>query len=219
MILRGYCTYLHDPPMGPIARKKQMYYRENPDAWAAETQDDMLWLTEEETLSLLPGKHRVGSTLHVPLPIQQRFYSTIGIEYMEGSVNALPTTDSLMTIRVKQVNSREIHLILRGSAQMGVPFAQHDRNGARSRGCELTLAGELTIDRTSNRYSRFDLVGIGRAWGNKMDSTRKAIRIAEYPWAYGIACELITTRNPVDLIPPYNLVHYGSGLSYFGKSR
>ena len=34
----------------------------------------------------------------VPEEIQRRFFSTIGIDYMEGSVNALPLRESTMSI-------------------------------------------------------------------------------------------------------------------------
>ena len=217
MIVRSYCTYLYQAKSGQIDRRKTFYYKENPDAWAAETQNDTLWLTLEEHLSLRPKEASVGATVEVPKDIQHRIFSTIGIDYMEGSVNALPTTKSSMTITVQKVTPDKIHLSLTGKGQMGVPFEEHKRDEARSRGCELTLSGKLTIDRKPGLYERFDLVGIGKAWGNKMNYTKRAIRIAEYPWMYGIACELVQSRKPVDLIPPYNLMHYGSGIPYFAK--
>ena len=49
-----------------------------------------------------------------------------------------------------------------------------------------------------------------------MSYTKRAIRIAESPWRYGIFCELVTEREPRDLVPPYNLLHYGGGMKYFG---
>ena len=48
-----------------------------------------------------------------------------------------------------------------------------------------------------------------------MNYTKRAIRIGEYPWRYGIACELVTGTEPYDRVPPYNLLHYGSGMEYF----
>ena len=57
------------------------------------------------------------------------------------------------------------------------------------------------------------------AWGNKMDYVRREITLDDYPWSYGIACELVAGRSPIDLIPPYNLLHYGSAGPYFAKGK
>ncbi|MFP6882298.1 MAG: hypothetical protein VCA34_15190 [Roseibacillus sp.] len=217
LILRGYCTYLEEPEKGKIRRKKQMYYRENPDAWAAETQNDMLWLTRTEWMSLVPQDVQAGQTVEVSPTIRQRFFSTIGIDYMEGSVNALPTRESTLTIKIEEANEAQVRMSLTGYGQMGVPFPEHDKTKERSRGCEICVTGNLLLDRKSGSFTRFDVVGIGKAWGNKMNYIKRAIRIEEYPWIYGITCELVPTRKPVDLIPPYNLVHYGSGIPYFAK--
>jgi hypothetical protein len=217
LILRGYCTYLQQDDAGPIERKRRLYYQENPDAWAAETQSDTLWLTKEEWSSLLPSTTKKGTILQVARPICERFYGSIGIDYMEGSVNALPLTKGSMIIEIGEVTKTDLTLELKGSGQMGIPFEDHRRNSPDSRGCTLQVTGKLTIDRQSGTFTRFDILGTGTAWGNKMNYTKRAIHIEDYPWRYGIACELVTTRKPVDLLPPYNLVHYGNGIPYFNK--
>ena len=51
----------------------------NPDRWPAETQSDLLWLTESEGKSLIPANARVGDRSEVAQPIQKRFCSTIGL--------------------------------------------------------------------------------------------------------------------------------------------
>ena len=193
------------------------YYKENPNAWAAATQSDMLWLTEAEWRLLIPEKPGPGKEFAVPAEIQRRFFSTLGIDYMEGSVNALPVRSSEMQITIAEVNDRHITMSLTGEARMGVAFANHEKTGNRSRGCGLRIIGNLEFDRKKNTFTRFDLAGVGTAWGNKMNYTKRAIRIEEYPWTYGIACVLVTGDAPIDRIPPYNLLHYGSGLSYFPK--
>ena len=87
----------------------------------------------------------------------------------------------------------------------------------------------MTLPRRSSRGMPRPAIWLARAFaaritaivmdvlpnGNMIIKGRREIRIDEYPWSYGIAAELVTTRQPVDLIPPYNLVHYGSGIPYF----
>ena len=89
LIVRGYCTYMRHDEKNQIVRSREYYYKENPDRWLAETQSDLLWLTGPERKSLIPANPRPGDRHEVARPIQKRFYSTIGIDYMEGSVNSL----------------------------------------------------------------------------------------------------------------------------------
>jgi hypothetical protein len=214
MIVRGYCTYLRDYD-GRIDRASQFYYLENPDRWMAETQSDLLWLTRSERESLIPADPEVGQRRDVAEAIQRRFYSTIGIDYMEGSVTSLPVRESTMTLTVEAADDEAIVLRLDGYAHLGKPFDETLRTEANSRGCELRASGRLRYDRTKNAIERFDVVGVGRGWGNKMDYVDREIRIRDYPWLYGIAWELVTGEAPQDRIPPYNLLHYNSTGPYF----
>jgi hypothetical protein len=208
---------MHAGDDGKIDRTKRFYYKENPDAWAAETQSDMLWLTEAEWKSMIPADPKVGDQIEVPAPIQQRFYSTIGIDYMEGSVNSLAPRDTEMTLTVERVTPDLVAMRLDGYGRMGKEFAADSREKANTRGCELRVLGVVNYNRKVEKIVRFDVVGVGKAWGNKMDYIRREIRGEDYPWMYGIACELVTGHSPIDRIPPYNLLHYGSAGPYFAK--
>jgi hypothetical protein len=215
LILRGYCTYLRRDEAGRIGRSTEFYYKENPDRWAAETQSDLIWLTADEWRSLLPEDPRAGQQIAVGAAIQRRFFATLAIDYMEGSVNSLSPRDTAMTLTVQQVADDRLALRLDGSGRMGVDFEEHERTAPRSRGCQIRLLGFLLFDRNQNRFEQFDVVGIGEAWGNKMDYVQREVRLESYPWLYGIACELVRDRGPCDLIPPYNLLHYNSAGPYF----
>ncbi|MEM7015209.1 MAG: hypothetical protein AAF585_27445, partial [Verrucomicrobiota bacterium] len=215
LIIRGYCAYMKQDDEGKPQRAEQFYYKENPDAWTAETQSDMLWLAEEEWRSLLPNRSD-DSEFEAPPEIQRRLFSTLGIDYMEGSVNALPVRESELTFKPIGENDGGIRALkIEGRAKMGMPLTDQSESKARSRGCEITVFGELRYDVKDWKIVAFNLVGLGEAWGNKMNYTKRAIRIEERPWRYGIACELVTGDSPADLVPPYNLLHYGGGMKYF----
>lgn len=211
LVVRGYCTYLKTDKNGKAQRAKRLYYQQNPDAWAAETQNDMLWLTETEWRSLIPKGSVVGTEITVPKEVQRRFYCTIGIDYMEGSVNALPLRESTMTITLDKPGL----LRITGYGKMGEAYTDQSVKNPRTRGCELKVNGFIHYDPEQNKITAFDLVGIGEAWGNKMDYTRREIGIPGPRWKYGIACELVTGTSPTDLITPYNMLHYGSKMKYF----
>jgi hypothetical protein len=219
LIIRGYCTYLRLDEKQRAVRSSEYYYKENPDRWKAETQSDLLWLTETEWKSLIPTNAKTGARHEVAQPIQKRFYSTIGIDYMEGSVSALPARKTTMSLTVAQVNDQTIVLRLEGHAHLGKEFDLQLRSEAKSRGCELRILGTVDYSLKKQAITRFDVVGIGRAWGNQMDYTHREVRLEHYPWRYGIACELVTGDAPQDLIPPYNLLHYNPTGPYFETSK
>lgn len=217
LVVRAYCTYLQPGEGGRPERSKVYYYKQNPDRWAVETQSDMLWLTESEKKSLQPENPQPGDSLQVTPAIQRRFFGTVGIDFMEGSVNSLPVRESTMSIRVEKVDSDGVWLRLEGYGRMGKPLDEQSKDKSRTRGCELRILGKLHYD-SKGAFDRFDIIGLGSAWGNKMNYTRREMSIAGYPWMYGIACELVVGDSPIDRIPPYNLVHYnGSGEPYFPK--
>lgn len=218
LIIRGYCSYLKREAGGRLVRSQEFYYRQNPDRWPVETQSDYFWLREQEWKSLVPQHPKAGDTIEVAAPIQKRFYGTMAIDTMEGSVNALAPREMSMTLGVDKVSDDRIHLRLDGSARLGREFGEDSRQGKNTRGSVVRLLGFLEVDRKTGAFDRFDLVGVGRAWGNKMDYVGREIQLEEYPWHYGITCELVKTRTPLDVIPPYNLLHYGGAIQpYFDK--
>jgi len=219
LIIRGFCSYLAHNDDGRIIRPTQYYYRENPDRWETETQSDILWLTEPEWKSLVPEKLHVGARIEVARVIQQRFFSTIGIDYMEGSVNSLPTRQSRLELTVTDVSDDVLKMRLDGYARLGRELDAETRGKPNTRGCEARVLGQIEYDRKRGTFTQFNIVGIGEAWGNKMEYIQREIRLDDYPWTYGIACELVTTRTPMDLIPPYNLLHYNSSGPYFAEQR
>jgi hypothetical protein len=218
LIIRGYCTFLRRDDKGRVVRAAEYYYKENPDRWLAETQSDLLWLTESEWKSAIPADPRPGDRREVAQAIQKRFYSTIAIEYMDGSVNSLPTRKNTMTLTVERVDDGKIVQRLDGYAHLGKERDDKLRSKPHTRGCEVRVLGYVHYDRKKKAIVRFDLVGVGQAWGNKMDYIGREIRLGQYPWMYGIACELVTGDTPQDRIPPYNLLHYNSTGPYFGKN-
>jgi hypothetical protein len=217
LIVRGYCTYLRHDEKDRFVRSNEYYYKQNPDRWMVETQSDLLWLTESEWKSLIPTSPKPGDRSEVAAVIQKRFYCTIGIDFMEGSVNSLPARELTMTLTVKQVDDAVVLLRLDGYAHLGKEFDEKLRSEPNSRGCEVRVLGEVQYDRKKQAIARFDVVGVGRAWGNKMNYVNREVRLDRYPWMYGIAWELVTGDAPQDRIPPYNLLHYNSAGPYFGN--
>ena len=132
---------------------------------------------------------------------------------MEGSVSALPTRKSTMSLTVEKLTDESLVLRLDGYAHLGREFDVELEDGPKSRGCELRIRGSVHVDRKKQAITQVDIVGVGRAWGRRTNE----IRLDQYPWMYGIAVELVTGDTPQDLIPPYNLLHYNPTGPYFGR--
>jgi hypothetical protein len=217
LIIRGHCTYMRSDAQdaGRTVRSREFYYKENPDRWAAETQSDMLWLTRAEWQSLVPDDPKPGDRADVAAAIQRRLLGTIAIDYMEGSVNSLRARETAMTLTVEGVTPEAIRMRLDGYGKLGKELDEGLRKAPNSRGCEVRLLGFLSYDRRKAAIDRFDVVGLGEAWGNKMEYVQREIRLEAYPWRYGISCELVRGDSPIDSIPPYNMLHYGGREPYF----
>src|SRR5262245_30470770 len=136
---------------------------------------------------------------------------------MEGSVNSLPARKTTLSLTVEKVDDQALVLRLDGHGHLGKEFDLKLRGEPNSRGCELRVRGTLHYDRKKRAITRFDVVGVGQSWGNKMEYTHREIRLGQYPWMYGIACELVPGDTPQDRIPPYNLLHYNSTGPYFDR--
>jgi hypothetical protein len=216
LILRGYCSYMKRDEAGRAERAREWYYRQNPDRWPVETQSDLLWLTEAEWRSLVPADPKEGDRLEVAPPVRKRFFGTLAIDYMEGSVNSLAVRESAMTLAVERATAETLRMRIDGYGKLGREIDDRLRSEKNSRGSEVRILGTVEVDRRAGRIVRFDAVGLGEAWGNKMEYVSREIRLDRYPWAYGIAVELVATRTPADLIPPYNMLHYGGATApYF----
>jgi hypothetical protein len=174
LILPGHCTYLRHDDKKTLVRSTEFYYKQNPDRWKVETQSDLLWLTESESKSLIPANLKPGDRQEVAGPIQKRFYSTIGIDYMEGSVSALPTRKFTMSLAVDKVDDDVLVLRLEGHAHLGNEFDGKPGTEAKGRGSELRLLGAVHYDRGKLAMTRFDAVGVGRAWGRLRPVRRSA---------------------------------------------
>jgi hypothetical protein len=217
LILKGYCAYVRRDDDGRLQRSTEWYYKENPDRWAAETQNDFLWMTEAEWKALVPADPKAGDRADVPAPLQKRFFGTLAIDYMEGSVNSLAVRESTMTLTVEKASAEAVELRLDGYGKLGRGLDEAARQEKNSRGGEARVLGRLRYDRSKKAFDRFDVVGAGEAWGNKMEYVRREVRLDRYPWLYGIAFELVKGDRAEDRIPPYNMLHYGGATQpYFG---
>jgi hypothetical protein len=190
------------------------------------THVDKLWLTEAEWRSLIPASPEPGDEHPLPPAAHERlvrFYASDLAHRSSGE--KVRAADLKLT--VESVSEAAIALRLEGMAQTGKAFEAMPEGieapGApRPIGAEFRFSGSLRYDRKLDAFDRFDIVALGEGWGGgrRQAATTNFYRGGEHRrWPMGIAFQLLTTRRPIDRIPPQNANPYRCGNTYFQTGR
>jgi len=190
------------------------------------THIDKLWLTEAEWRSLIPPDPKPGRVHPVPPAILERlarFYATDMAHRSTGDrVRAAE-----LELRVESASETGVTLRLEGRTRTGCAFEAPPPDAESSEtpglcGAELDFLGYLHYDRKKDAFDRFDIVALGEGWGGNRHqaATTNYYRGGEHRrWPMGIAFQLLTTRRPIDRIPPQNANPYRCGEAYWKAAK
>jgi hypothetical protein len=175
------------------------------NAWTPNhaTGRDHVWLTREETQSLLPKQWRKGERYPVPKAVAERIARFHLVDNVRGEPPMWERDEvrnSAMTLSVADPAAGVLKLS--GSA---------DLRSGEERGYTARLQGLLTYDRKKGRFSKFDLLSWGEAWGEGT-YTRNAPP-GKFPLVVAFS---LAGNSPADRVPPQALRSMGD---YFSKSR
>jgi hypothetical protein len=188
------------------------------------THVDKLWLTEAEWRSLLPASPVPGQHHPIPRAIHDRL-----VRFYANDMAHRSTGDKIrhaeLSLTVESASIDGIELRLEGLVESGCAFEAAPLGGKESEapglcGAELRFLGRLRYDAKTDAFDRFDVVALGEGWGGGRDqaATTNYYRGGEHRrWPMGIAMQLVTTRRPIDRVPPQNANEYRCGDAYFGK--
>jgi hypothetical protein len=188
---------------------------------------EYMWLTAQETKSLLPVKLVKGYSAAVDSRIAERmarFHLTPQRAMIsEGGVIGRENVRSAkLSLVVEDVSVQKIRLRLTGFIHWGTTFDKDKAttpNGQLLQGFQTPLDGILEYDRTKGVFTRFDIVAIGEVWGRWGDANGKSLFV-ERPGAtpFGFAFEL-AGNSPTERIPPGGNPRYLSrDYGYFSQS-
>jgi hypothetical protein len=167
---------------------------------------DHMWLTRDEWRSLLPKEWRKGVRYPVPSAIAQRLLRFHLVDNIRGEPNMWEPDQieqAELSLRVEDTATRRLRL--EGTARMQ---ADAREGGGTPRGYEARLQGTLTYDGKVERFSRFDLLAWGEAWGEGR-YTGGAPK-GRFPLVIALS---LAGNSPADRIPPQG----SRGLNgYFG---
>jgi hypothetical protein len=169
-----------------------------------------MWLTAQETKSLLPVKLVKGYSAAVDARLAERmarFHLTPprAMTSEGGVVGRKDVHSAKLSLVVEDVSVQRIRLRLTGFIHTGTTFDKGKAttpDGPLGFGFQTPLNGVLEYDRTKGLFTRFDVVAIGEVWGRWGDANGKSLFV-ERPGAtpFGFAFEL-AGNSPTERIPP-----------------
>ncbi len=190
---------------------------------------EYMWLTREESQSLVPDDPLPGMKLAVDSVIAERmarFHLTPQrATTSEGHiVPKRSVKKATMMIEVEDASPQRIRMKLEGFVQWGSDYdaAQATTpNGPLGQGFESPLYGRLEYDRIKQAWIRFDVVAPGHVWGRWGDANGKSMYV-ERPGRtpFGFALELAPGDSPSHRIPPGGNGRYVSeATGYFSAAK
>ncbi|MBT4138423.1 MAG: hypothetical protein HOE48_10935 [Candidatus Latescibacteria bacterium] len=183
---------------------------------------DFVWMTREEMLSIVPDGVQKGDRFSLPENIHRRLVRYHLLDIVRGETppwaKDVPQ-DVAMELHVTDLDSDYVHMTLHGGGklqQKGSWCTQPPRRSVyrrgqmccliEERGFEPALLGHLAFDRVQERFTRFDVLIVGTRWGGttfnmRCDDTDAA--------PLGVAMTIANT-DAFSRIPPH-----GNPRSYF----
>lgn len=183
---------------------------------------DFVWMTREEMLSIVPEGVQKGDRFSLPEAIHRRLVRHHMLDIVRGETPAWPKDvpqDVAMELHVTDVDSDRVQMTLHGGGKLQEegkwcvqpPPRSVYRRGqmcclVEARGFEPHILGYVEFDRVRERFTRFDVLMVGSRWGGttfnmRCDDTDAA--------PLGIAMTL-AQDDALSRIPPH-----GSPRSYF----
>jgi hypothetical protein len=237
LILRTYHRLLTRETDGAVRKARRSDYPQlTPDeTWVThygerwEAQPDFMWITESEWQAIVrpnPAKGDTYPLLDAVADRMTRAHLILGMAYGEcGISNKDSVRARSLTLTVTDASADLVQLRLEGMAALGADFATSqklDRKGSREgnsvQGFEPQVLGYLTWDRSANRFTRFDVIALGEAYGTPSGDHHFNYRSGRYP--VGISMELASGKTSAERIPPRAAVIYDTpNPEYFATGR
>ncbi|MDA0711386.1 MAG: hypothetical protein O3B73_14395, partial [bacterium] len=177
---------------------------------------DFVWITREEMLSMVPQGVQVGDRFSLPEAIHRRLVRHHLLDIVRGETPPWPKDvpqDVAMELQVTHVDSDIVHLMLRGGGKLqerGKWCTQPPRRSIyrqgemccliEERGFEPSILGYIAFDRIHERFTRFDVVAVGSRWGGTTFNVRSE---DTDPAPMGIAMTIAQT-DLFSRIPPHS---------------
>jgi hypothetical protein len=227
LVLKVHARFLSRDDKDQLRHAKREDFRSVFD-FMLQPNTEYMWLTQEESKTLVPANPVKGDKLAVAPEIGERM-----ARFHLSPARALTSEDGIapksaikkaaLTIVVDEVAADRLRLSLEGLVHWGSDYdaAQATSpNGPLRFGFAAPIHGILEYDRTKKAFTRFDIVAPGEVWGRWGDANGQSQgieRAGRTP--IGFAFELAKGDSPTNRIPPAG--HGGRALraGYFAAAK
>ena len=204
LILKSYIRGLQrDSADGELIRTEKMTVAEGGYTYAAEPQLDHVWLTEKEWKSLLPAEPKVGATVDVSRDIVERLVTFHLIDKALGCAGFFwEKATGEIKLTVTEAGATGLKLALTGSAKIG-----------KNSDYPIRLQGVVEYDARKERFTRFDMIALGRDNGDMRTEEQIRERFQyhyvcrpKFALVMAIAFEVVDGVKELDRVPPYAIM-------------
>lgn len=169
---------------------------------------DHFWLSKADCLSLVPEELKEGATREVEGNFKRRLILFHLVDQVRGESSPWQDRNieaSQVETRIASVKDGQITLTLRGSARLvqkpnGEINPYSGTRVTKERGIDLKISGQMTFNRKTETFDRFDMVAVGQRWGTDVYSFRHK---DPGPQPIGFAFELLPRESRNRPAPAY----------------
>ena len=134
---------------------------QEPGKWTPNnaTGRDHMWITRDEMKLLIPQSWRKGASVAIPKAVAERLVRYHLVDNVRGEPNhwdQAEVTESSLKLEVENPGTHTLRLS--GTARM--------KTADGRRGYDTRVQGHLTCNPAMDRFSRFDVISWGEAWGS-----------------------------------------------------
>jgi hypothetical protein len=149
---------------------------------------DFVWITREEMLSIVPDGVQKGDRFSLPEAIHRRLVRHHLLDIVRGETPAWSKEvpqDVALELHVTDVDSDHVYMTLHGGGKLQEngtwctqpPQRSIYRRGQmccliEERGFEPHILGHVAFDRVQERFTRFDVLAVGTRWGGTTFNVR-----------------------------------------------
>jgi hypothetical protein len=159
---------------------------------------DHMWLTRDEWRSLLPREWKPGARYPLPRAVAERLVRFHLLDDVRGEPSMWEAGRDVrqadLWLRVEDAAARHLHL--EGTARMQSPA----NGGGTERGYDARVQGTLVYDPKADRFTRFDLLAWGEAWGEGRYTGGPPK--GRFPLVIALS---LAGNSPADRVPPQGI--------------
>jgi len=134
---------------------------------------DTAWFSKKEAQSIIPSDLGQGQSFAFPKKLVKRIAALHLLDTVNGQTEHFQRDEvasSTINAVVKKIQGDLVFLKLKGSTHV---TSEKTGRGKTARGVTTNLLGNATYNRSTKKFTEFELVAVGRRWGHTRFNFRR----------------------------------------------